>query len=175
MEVSAGISTIRSPSHSVCPILEPICQILPKPSTLGANGRGSSRGICKPPSRNGSVSRSHVNQVDSSSPKCRCGLESLESLFCYDKPIPEDAIEEPSGIPLAAKEIGNKPGCILCEAKGVVLCSTCSGSGLYIDSILESQGILVKVRCLGCGGTGNTICSECGGRGFQVSSKSMKS
>ncbi|XLR10903.1 hypothetical protein S83_038841, partial [Arachis hypogaea] len=35
-----------------------------------------------------------------------------------------------------------------CEAKGVVLCITCAGSGLYVDSILESQGIIVKVRCL---------------------------
>ncbi|XLR60825.1 hypothetical protein S83_011497, partial [Arachis hypogaea] len=35
-----------------------------------------------------------------------------------------------------------------CEAKGVVLCITCAGSGLYVDSILESQGIIVKVHCL---------------------------
>lgn len=34
-------------------------------------------------------------------------------------------------------------------AKGAVLCSTCSGSGLYVDAIMESQGIIVKVRCLG--------------------------
>ncbi|KHG15973.1 dnaJ [Gossypium arboreum] len=52
-------------------------------------------------------------------------------------------------------------------AKGVVLCTTSAGSGLYVDSILESQGIIVKVRCLGCGGTGNVMCSECGGRGHR--------
>lgn len=74
---------------------------------------------------------------------------SLESLFCYDKPIPEERIEKPVGTSLAEKAIGNNPRCIDCEAKGAVLCTTCSGSGLYVDSILESQGIIVKVRCLG--------------------------
>ncbi|KAI3444209.1 hypothetical protein Pfo_000874, partial [Paulownia fortunei] len=63
---------------------------------------------------------------------------SLESLFCYDKPIPEEIIEKPVGLSLAEK-----------YAKGAILCTTCSGSGLYVDSILESQGIIVKVRCLG--------------------------
>ncbi|KAE8677001.1 hypothetical protein F3Y22_tig00111558pilonHSYRG00012 [Hibiscus syriacus] len=90
---------------------------------------------------------------------------SLESLFCYDKPIPEERIEEPVGVHLAEKIVGDNPRCIDCQAKGVVLCSTCSGCGLYVDSILESQGIIVKVRCLGCGGTGNVMCSECGGLG----------
>ncbi|KAK9155040.1 hypothetical protein Sjap_002520 [Stephania japonica] len=90
---------------------------------------------------------------------------NLESLFCYDKPIPEEIIEKPVGLSLAERRIGNKPRCFDCDAKGAVLCSTCSGSGLYVDSILESQGIIVKVRCLGCGGTGNIMCSNCGGRG----------
>ncbi|KAK4581370.1 hypothetical protein RGQ29_024861 [Quercus rubra] len=90
---------------------------------------------------------------------------SLESLFCYDKAIPEERIEKPIGISLAEKGIGENPRCADCKAKGAVLCTTCSGSGLYVDSILESQGIIVKVRCLGCGGTGNIMCSECGGRG----------
>ncbi|KAF9670297.1 hypothetical protein SADUNF_Sadunf13G0053800 [Salix dunnii] len=90
---------------------------------------------------------------------------NLESPFCYDKPIPEERIEEPVGISLAEKVIGDNPRCTDCQAKGAVLCTTCAGSGLYVDSILESQGIIVKVRCLGCGGTGNIMCSECGGRG----------
>ncbi|XP_022718810.1 uncharacterized protein LOC111277001 [Durio zibethinus] len=90
---------------------------------------------------------------------------SLESLFCYDKPIPEERIEEPVGVSLAEKVVGDNLRCTDCQAKGAVLCTTCSGSGLYVDSILESQGIIVKVRCLGCGGTGNIMCSECGGRG----------
>ncbi|XP_038881866.1 uncharacterized protein LOC120073222 isoform X2 [Benincasa hispida] len=90
---------------------------------------------------------------------------SFESLFCYDKAIPEERIETPVGISLAERMIGDNPRCTDCHAKGVVLCATCSGSGLYVDSILESQGIIVKVRCLGCGGTGNIMCSECGGRG----------
>ncbi|XP_073147518.1 uncharacterized protein [Henckelia pumila] len=90
---------------------------------------------------------------------------NLEPLFCYDKPIPEQIIEPPIGLSVVEKNIGDNPRCSICEAKGAALCTTCSGSGLYVDSILESQGIIVKVRCLGCGGTGNTMCSECGGRG----------
>ncbi|MBA0852426.1 hypothetical protein Goshw_005244 [Gossypium schwendimanii] len=91
----------------------------------------------------------------------------LESLFCYDKPIPEERIEEPVGVSLAEKIVGDNPRCSACQAKGVILCTTCAGSGLYVDSILESQGIIVKVRYLGCGGTGNVMCSECGGRGHR--------
>lgn len=91
---------------------------------------------------------------------------SLESVFCYDKEVPEEIIEKPAGLlSLSERQIGNNPRCGECEAKGVLLCGTCAGSGLYVDSILESQGIIVKVRCLGCGGTGNVMCSECGGRG----------
>lgn len=76
-------------------------------------------------------------------------LSSLESLFCYDKAIPEEIIVKPVGLSLGEKNIGNKTRCPSCEAKGAVLCATCSGSGLYVDSIMESQGIIVKVRCLG--------------------------
>ncbi|MCL7041928.1 hypothetical protein MKW94_018693 [Papaver nudicaule] len=90
---------------------------------------------------------------------------SLESLFCYDKPIPEEIIEKPIGLSVEEKEIGQNPPCNDCQAKGAILCATCSGSGLYVDSIMECQGIMVKVRCLGCGGTGNIMCSDCGGRG----------
>ncbi|KAH9610607.1 hypothetical protein KSS87_009852 [Heliosperma pusillum] len=92
-------------------------------------------------------------------------ISSLESLFCYDKPVPEQIIEKPVGLSVAAKEIGDHAGCSDCQAKGAVLCTTCGGSGLYVDSVMECQGIIVKVRCLGCGGTGNIMCSECGGRG----------
>lgn len=74
---------------------------------------------------------------------------SLESLFCYDKAIPEERIETPVGLSLAEKAIGDHPKCNDCHAKGAILCATCSGCGLYVDSILESQGIIVKVRCLG--------------------------
>lgn len=74
---------------------------------------------------------------------------NLESLFCYDKAIPEEIIEKPVGLSLAEKAIGNNPRCTDCHAKGAVLCATCAGSGLYVDSIMESQGIIVKVRCLG--------------------------
>ncbi|XP_049401264.1 uncharacterized protein LOC125865129 [Solanum stenotomum] len=92
-------------------------------------------------------------------------ISSLESLFCYDKSVPEERIEKPTGLSLAKKNTGDNPHCPECEAKGAVLCATCSGSGLYVDSIMESQGIIVKVRCLGCGGSGNIMCLDCGGRG----------
>lgn len=109
---------------------------------------------------NGSASRG-----DSSGADVHRRRSTSETLFCYDKAIPEERIETPVGISLAEKMIGDNPRCTECHAKGAVLCTTCSGSGLYVDSILESQGIIVKVRCLGCGGTGNTMCSECGGLG----------
>lgn len=83
---------------------------------------------------------------------------SLESLFCYDKPIPEEIIEKPVGLSLAEKNIGENPRCPSCHAKGAALCATCSGSGLYVDSILESQGIIVKVRCLGNVLTARSVC-----------------
>ncbi|RZR76093.1 hypothetical protein BHM03_00000715 [Ensete ventricosum] len=106
----------------------------------------------------------------------RC-KSNLESLFCYDKSFTEEDIDQPVGLSVEKKEIGNNPPCTICEVKGAVLCATCAGSGLYVDSILESQGIIVKVKCLvrfcdtqslrnvGCGGTGNIMCSKCGGRG----------
>lgn len=74
---------------------------------------------------------------------------NLESLFCYDKSVPEEDIGKPAGLNLEKKNVGDNPPCSSCEAKGAVLCATCAGSGLYVDSILESQGIIVKVRCLG--------------------------
>ncbi|KAL5210378.1 hypothetical protein ABZP36_006001 [Zizania latifolia] len=75
---------------------------------------------------------------------------NLESLFCYDKSVPEENIGTPAGLDLEKKNVGENPPCIICETKGAVLCATCAGSGLYIDSILESQGIIVKaVEALG--------------------------
>ncbi|XP_057437772.1 uncharacterized protein LOC130729937 [Lotus japonicus] len=108
------------------------------------------------------ASRGAVSSLKADDNKRR---SNLESLFCYDKAIPEEIIEKPVGLSLAEKAIGNNHRCTDCHAKGAVLCATCAGSGLYVDSILESQGIIVKVRCLGCGGTGNIMCTECGGRG----------
>ncbi|XVE90237.1 hypothetical protein DITRI_Ditri20bG0062700 [Diplodiscus trichospermus] len=133
---------------------------------FGSNGSNSIPKICAL-SSNGSVfsaSASHGAESRAVGDADR-QRSSLESLFCYDKPIPEERIEEPVGVSLSEKIIGDNPRCTDCQAKGAVLCTTCSGSGLYVDSIMESQGIIVKVRCLGCGGTGNIMCSECGGRG----------
>ncbi|XVF06679.1 hypothetical protein REPUB_Repub06bG0071000 [Reevesia pubescens] len=132
---------------------------------FGSNRSNSMSKICAVCS-NGSVSASASHGAESRAVgDAHRRRSSLESLFCYDKPIPEERIEEPVGVSLAEKIVGDNPRCSECEAKGAVLCTTCSGSGLYVDSILESQGIIVKVRCLGCGGTGNIMCSECGGRG----------
>ncbi|KAL9237695.1 hypothetical protein vseg_012215 [Gypsophila vaccaria] len=110
------------------------------------------------------VSCTTYNQAISCSADRR-RINSLESLFCYDKAIPEQKIEKPVGLSVAEKEIGNQARCCDCQAKGAVLCTTCGGSGLYVDSVMECQGIIVKVRCLNCGGAGNIMCSECGGRG----------
>ena len=87
--------------------------------------------------------------VSASSSELQSSKSRLESLFCYDKPIPEEIIETPVGLSMNRKEIGDKAPCLDCELKGAILCATCSGSGLYVDSILECQGIIVKVRCLG--------------------------
>ncbi|KAG0593566.1 hypothetical protein M758_1G333600 [Ceratodon purpureus] len=101
--------------------------------------------------------------------KPNCGndkaIGKLESLFYTDSGIPEEKIEKPTGLPKGSRAIGNNPRCPRCKAKGAVECATCVGSGLYVDAILESQGVIVKVRCLGCGGAGNHMCLQCGGRG----------
>ncbi|KAK3198196.1 hypothetical protein Dsin_021611 [Dipteronia sinensis] len=134
------------------------------------SARHSTRRKISAASVNGSVSCSPSDGAESSSiGDVHRRRSSLESMFCYDKAIPEERIEKPVGLSLAEKIIGDNPRCTDCEAKGAVLCATCSGSGLYVDSVLESQGIIVKVRCLGCGGTGNIMCAECGGRGHRGS------
>ncbi|GER51991.1 DnaJ/Hsp40 cysteine-rich domain superfamily protein, partial [Striga asiatica] len=104
--------------------------------------------------RNGAVLLSSSRSSASRAVECAAGnvqrqISSLESLFCYDKPIPEQIIEKPVGACLPEKDVGKNPRCLSCQTKGAILCATCSGSGLYVDSILESQGITVKVRCLG--------------------------
>ncbi|KAL3512817.1 hypothetical protein ACH5RR_025534 [Cinchona calisaya] len=135
--------------------------ILPRYSLIHCY-HNNSKPVSPPPSN---VAVCCLKAVSSSVGDVHKRRSSLQSLFCYDKAIPEQIIEKPVGISLAEKNIGDNPRCADCQAKGAVLCTTCSGSGLYVDSILESQGIIVKVRCLGCGGTGNVMCSECGGRG----------
>lgn len=118
--------------------------------------------ICKANSNGGTSWNSASGSPGVDVEKYRSRLESL--LYC-GKEIPEEAIEKPTGVPKKSLPIGSKPMCGRCEAKGAVRCPTCTGSGLYVDSILESQGIIVKVKCLGCGGTGSTMCPKCGGRG----------
>ncbi|GJN23847.1 hypothetical protein PR202_gb11535 [Eleusine coracana subsp. coracana] len=76
---------------------------------------------------------------------CKRVRAASKSLFCYDKSVPEEDIGKPTGLNLEKKNVGNNSPCSSCEAKGVVLCATCAGSGLYVDSILESQGVIVKV------------------------------
>ncbi|KAF7136446.1 hypothetical protein RHSIM_Rhsim08G0097500 [Rhododendron simsii] len=155
---------MRTISSSVFTMLSPpIMPHLQRCSLFGFKGRQPISTTIDALSNNGAVSRgaASCNAVEDAHRR----RSSLESLFCYDKAIPEEIIEMPVGLSLAKKVIGDNPSCPDCQAKGAVLCRTCSGSGLYVDSILESQGIIVKVRCLGCGGTGNILCLECGGRG----------
>ena len=99
--------------------------------------------------RNSHISLLILQARSSSAAELHGSKSSLESLFCYDKAIPEEIIDKPAGLSLSKKEIGSNPPCIDCQEKGAILCATCSGCGLYIDSILESQGVIVKVKCLG--------------------------
>ncbi|CAN8291217.1 unnamed protein product [Cochlearia groenlandica] len=80
---------------------------------------------------------------------CESVLSSSSFFISQDKPIPEEVVDEPVGLSMSEIEIGDNKRCTFCEAKGALLCATCSGTGLYVDSIMESQGIIVKVRCLG--------------------------
>lgn len=157
--------SISSSSMAILPVPSPPKRHIRRISLFGLKRRRPFNTVYAV-SNNGAVSRSFPDSASSSTSEDvyrRRGR--LESLFCYDKPIPEEKIEKPIGLSLAEKIIGDNPRCPDCQSKGAVLCSTCSGSGLYVDSILESQGIIVKVRCLGCGGAGNIMCPECGGRG----------
>ncbi|CAA0837361.1 DnaJ/Hsp40 cysteine-rich domain superfamily protein [Striga hermonthica] len=150
--------------------LSSTCSSLPSISPHKHNNSRFITRIGRENPRKGAVFFAFSRSYSSRAMACDVGnvqrqISSLESLFCYDKPIPEEIIEKPVGLSLPEKDIGENPRCTNCQTKGAILCATCSGSGLYVDSILESQGIIVKVRCLGCGGTGNIMCSECGGRG----------
>eukprot|EP00897_Mesotaenium_endlicherianum_P001055 jgi/Mesen1/10950/ME000096S10529 len=63
----------------------------------------------------------------------------------YDFAIPEETIEKPKDVKLQPpKAIGDKPRCGECEQRGVLECSTCGATGLYVDPIMESQGVVVK-------------------------------
>ncbi|KAJ7557400.1 hypothetical protein O6H91_05G125100 [Diphasiastrum complanatum] len=75
-------------------------------------------------------------------------------------------LDEPVGSNMTTHTGSPKGGCHRCAQKGAIQCLTCTGSGLYVDAILESQGIIVHVRCLGCGGSGEIMCPKCGGRGY---------
>ncbi|KAG6750823.1 hypothetical protein POTOM_045338 [Populus tomentosa] len=145
-------STIRIGSSIVFPISSssPKLSNLRRKNKIEYGFRFGGNGCVSAITPNGSVAPSAASHGESSSVgDVHRRRSSLESLFRYDKPIPEERIEEPVGISLAEKVIGDNPRCTDCQAKGAVLCTTCAGSGLYVDSILESQGIIVKVRCLG--------------------------
>ncbi|XP_054818721.1 uncharacterized protein LOC129318140 isoform X1 [Prosopis cineraria] len=164
--IAMDSSSLKMASSKLIPYVSaPVCPR--KPMSFGFNFKQNVfGGKTRATSLNGSVfsftSHRSVSSLREGDNRSRINLESL---FCYDKAIPEERIEKPIGLSLDEKEIGSNLRCSDCQAKGAVLCTTCSGSGLYVDSILESQGIIVKVRCLGCGGTGNMMCTACGGRG----------
>ncbi|KAJ6975017.1 hypothetical protein NC653_030991 [Populus alba x Populus x berolinensis] len=140
-------STIRIGSSIVFPISSssPKLSNLRRKNKIEYGFRFVGNGCVSALTPNGSVSPSAASHGESSSVgDMNRRRSSLESSFRYDKPIPEERIEEPVGISLAEKVIGDNPRCTDCQAKGAVLCTTCAGSGLYVDSILESQGIIVK-------------------------------
>ncbi|XP_020160729.1 uncharacterized protein [Aegilops tauschii subsp. strangulata] len=148
--------------------MEVSARLRPPPSTTAPPRRGGgSLGRLLPSARPAAraVSAKPMQIRASAINDLQRSKSSLEALFCYDKAVPEENIGKPAGLDLEKKEVGKNPPCVRCETKGAVLCATCAGSGLYVDSIMESQGIIVKVRCLGCGGTGSIMCSTCGGRG----------
>lgn len=112
---------------------------------------------------NGAANLPGANPPASSSLRYR---SKLELLYHTDTSIPEEKIEKPRGLKTRqARAIGNKPPCQCCRSIGMQECATCHATGLYVEPILESQGVIVKVRCLGCGGSGTVMCGECGGRG----------
>ncbi|KAF8681700.1 hypothetical protein HU200_045131 [Digitaria exilis] len=149
MEVSAGL---RQPSFAA--------------AAASLRGRRSAAQLPRSAASPSALSVSRAVKVKASAIyDLQRNKSNLESLFCYDKSVPEEDIGKPAGLNFEKKNVGDNPPCSSCEAKGAILCATCAGSGLYVDSILESQGIIVKVRCLGCGGTGNIMCTKCGGRG----------
>eukprot|EP00262_Sarcandra_glabra_P009172 TRINITY_DN2320_c0_g1_i1.p1 TRINITY_DN2320_c0_g1~~TRINITY_DN2320_c0_g1_i1.p1 ORF type:complete len:169 (+),score=19.61 TRINITY_DN2320_c0_g1_i1:135-641(+) len=139
MEITIQISSISSTSS---PLASSSLLKIPRFQLKRREPKIKIRAI----SHNGSASHYNSNQIQSSLLGDEQRIkQNLESLFCYDKPVPEEIIETPIGLSMGERKIGDNPRCIDCQAKGAVLCATCSGSGLYIDSILESQGIMVKV------------------------------
>ena len=67
----------------------------------------------------------------------------LSEVASEKKPIV--AVVEASRLVLSAGE----RACEACGAAGAVVCATCEASGLYIDPVLECQGIIKRVTCMG--------------------------
>ncbi|KAL2464292.1 uncharacterized protein Fot_52248 [Forsythia ovata] len=122
--------------------------------------------ICPEP-----IYRNHPNVTDSrtfSSPRAMPSSvgdvqrrSSLESLFCYDKPIPEEIIEKPIGLSLIRRvylgESGNHCQSSVSRLRG--------NWKYYVFGMWGSRSpwsCLIK-RLRPYGGTGNTVCSGCGG------------
>ena len=95
----------------------------------------------------GQANRPGQNPLPSEAVRYR---SKLEHLFHSNTAIPEEEIEKPRAVAdMKVKSIGSHSPCPHCGCVGVVECGTCDASGLYIEPILESQGIIVKVRCMG--------------------------
>ncbi|KAA8516908.1 hypothetical protein F0562_017274 [Nyssa sinensis] len=74
-------------------------------SWFGLKGRGPIMKI-HAVSNNGAVSRSCSSEASSSSAgDVHRRRSSFESLFCYDKAVPEEIIEKPVGLSLAEKSM----------------------------------------------------------------------
>ncbi|GJP84061.1 hypothetical protein CLOP_g14152 [Closterium sp. NIES-67] len=88
----------------------------------------------------------------------RSAMEKSRALAMHkaDEAAAEAAREAPAAAAAAAtvvlervRLVAGQEECGACEAAGSVTCATCAATGLYVDPVMECQGIIVKVRCLG--------------------------
>ena len=57
--------------------------------------------------------------------------------------------------------------CVVCEGRGIVLCSSCEQRGRNMCALCEGTGHIGDLDCVLCGAWGYTICSSCNGRGYK--------
>eukprot|EP00897_Mesotaenium_endlicherianum_P003947 jgi/Mesen1/3580/ME000020S03108 len=166
------------PSFADCVCCRPAClshASLQRSSrrTVDIHGRQTIRRHVISMSKDGASSADSDSHQKANAPGGNPQLQSperyrsqLETLYYCDTAIPEEKIEKPKNLKLLQpKAIGNRPRCGCCKQRGVLECPTCGATGLYIDPIMESQGLLFRVRCLGCSGSGTVMCFYCEGRG----------
>eukprot|EP00249_Psilotum_nudum_P014460 c24834_g2_i1 orf=407-973(+) len=166
-DIYAANRPVHLSERGFCKVFS-LCVMPSSPPRLASLNSSFVRALCSLNGSNGGLSRR--TQVSG-----MLGRNSLNGTNYYKNGLGFDfheirsISEEDEGklveVSLTTCLIGNKAVCTQCDSKGLGLCATCAGLGLYVDSILESQGIIVKVKCIGCGGSGSILCSGCGGKG----------